>query len=135
MALSKEEEVEQLADSLGKSADAIHERILEGIQKKDLTRAQAHSLFQDETALRIKANALYLEAVILVVRDLELAQTELIKVINQATSEIKKIERITAFIDLVADLLVLAAAAYAGKPGPILAAVEEVRNDVEELRS
>jgi hypothetical protein len=135
MALSTEKEVEQLADSMGKAADAIHERILKGIGDDELTRAQAQSLFQDETTLRVKANALYLEALQLIVKDLDLAQAELIKVVNKATTEIKKIEQISNFIDLVADLLVLAAAAYAAKPGPILAAVEEVRNDVKELTS
>ena len=133
MALSKKREVEDLADALVRSADAIHDRILKGIDKKELNQPQAHSLFQDETSLRVKANALYLEAVKLTVRDLEVAQTDLIKVVDKAASRIKRIETIAAFIDLVADLLVLAAAAYAAKPGPIVAALDEVRKDVVEL--
>ncbi len=36
-------------------------------------------------------------------------------------------------IDLVADLLLLAAATYAAKPRPIIAALKEVRRDVEVL--
>jgi len=36
-------------------------------------------------------------------------------------------------MDFIADLLVLAAAAYAAKPAPILAALEEIRKDVEAL--
>lgn len=60
MALSKREEVEALADALGTSADAIHDRILKAIKNKEVNQVQAQSLFQDETSLRIKANALYL---------------------------------------------------------------------------
>jgi hypothetical protein len=133
MALSKKREVEALADALVRSADAIHERIIKGIQRQQLKQAQAHSLFQDETSLRVKANALYLEAVKLTVGDLEIAQANLIKVMDKATSQIKTIVTIAGFVDLVADLLVVAAAAYAAKPGPIIAALDEVRKDVGEL--
>lgn len=133
MALSKKAEVEALADALVRSADAIHDRIIKGIESRQLKQAQAYSLFQDETSLRVKANALYLEAVKLTVRDLDFAQADLIKVMDKATSQIKTIETITGFVDLVADLLVLAAAAYAAKPGPIIAALDEVRSDVAEL--
>lgn len=133
MALSKKGEVEALADSFGKSADVIHKRILNAIRKKEIGQTEAQSLFQDETALRIKANALYLEAVQLVVRDLEVTQRELMKVVDKATAHIKKIKKISAFVDLVADLLVLAAAAYAAKPGPIVSALNEVKTDVTAL--
>jgi hypothetical protein len=133
MALSKKREVEDLADALVRSADAIHERIINGIENNQVQPVQAYSLFQDETSLRVKANALYLEAVKLTVSDLEIAQANLIKVMDKATSRIKTIETIAGFVDLVADLLVLAAAAYAAKPGPIIAALDEVRRDVGEL--
>lgn len=133
MALSKKGEVEALADALVKSADAIHDRIIKEIERQEIKQVQAYSLFQDETSLRVKANALYLEAVKLTVRDLELAQTRLIKVMDKAASQIKTIETIAGFVDLVADLLVLAAAAYAAKPGPIIAALGEVGKDVGEI--
>jgi hypothetical protein len=133
MALSSATEVEALADAFGRSADVIHDRIIKAIKEENMKQAQAQSLFQDETALRIKANALYLEAIKLVVRDLELDQTELIKCIDKASSGMKTIDKISAFVDLVADLLVLAAAAYAAKPGPIIAAFREVRTDVTAL--
>lgn len=133
MALSKKREVEALADALVGSADAIHDRIIKEIERKKIKQFQAYSLFQDETSLRVTANALYLEAVKLTVSDLEVAQTDLIKVIDKATSQIKTIETIAAFVDLVADLLVLAAAAYAAKPGPIISALDEVRMDVGEF--
>ena len=48
-----------------------------------------------------------------------------------ADEKLKKIEEIEKFIDLIADMLVLAAAAYAAKPGPLLAAMEEVRKDLK----
>lgn len=135
MALSTEQEVEELADALVGSADAIHQRILEGIENKELNQAKAQSLFQDETSLRVKVNALYLEAAKLVVKDLDKAQNQLISVVKRATTQIRTIEKMDAFIDLVADLLVLAASAYAAKPGPIVAALDEVRKDVEQLKS
>lgn len=133
MALTRKEEVEALADALGASADAIHDRILEAMEKKEINRAQAQSLFQDETSLRTKTNALYLESVKLTVKDLEIPQAELVSVIKDVSAEIKRIETISAFIDLVADLLVLAAAAYAAKPGPIVAAFNEVRKDLVDI--
>jgi DNA-binding Lrp family transcriptional regulator len=133
MALSKKREVEELADSLGKSADAAHARILSGLDKGEIKRAQAQSLFQDEVALRVRANGLYLEAVKLTVQGLDLEQEGLLKLVDKATAQIKKIKKIEAFIDLVADLIVLAAAAYAAKPEPIIAAFKEVKQDVEGL--
>jgi hypothetical protein len=133
MALSNATEVEALADAFARSADVIHDRIIKAIKNENMKQAKAQSLFHDETALRSKANALYLEAVQLIVRDLELEQTELIKCIDTATSRMKTIDKISAFVDLVADLLVLAAAAYAAKPGPIVAAFAEVRTDVTAL--
>jgi hypothetical protein len=134
MALSNKQEVEELADALVVSADAVHERILQGIASKKLNQTKAQSLFQDETSLRITANALYLEAAKLVIKNLDKPQNQLIRVVKKATVEIKKIEKIAAFIDLVADLLVLAAAAYAAKPGPIVAALDEVQKDVDQLK-
>jgi hypothetical protein len=132
MALSKKREVEDLADALVGSADAIRDRIIKEIGRQRIKQFEAYSLFQDETSLRVTANALYLEAVKLTVSDLELAQTDLIKVMEKATSKIRTVATIAAFVDLVADLLVLAAAAYAAKPGPIISALNEVRMDIGE---
>lgn len=68
-----------------------------------------------------------------VVAGLVESQGSLTKLIATAKGKIKIIKEIAGFIDFIADLLVLAAAAYAAKPAPILAALQEVKADVAAL--
>ncbi len=133
MALANQKQIEDLADSLTVCADSIHERLMKAIKGKSVEQTEAQSLFQDETILRQKANSLYIDAAKCVVEGLEIAQTDLLNTIKTATDEIKKIKKIAAFIDLVADILALAAAAYASKPGPVVAALKEIKIDIEAL--
>jgi hypothetical protein len=53
--------------------------------------------------------------------------------IETVKETIRTIENIARFIDLIADLLVLVSAAYAAKPAVILAALKEVKKDVDAL--
>lgn len=131
MALKTRKEVEELADSLTKSADAIHKQLLKEIKKGSVDKAQAQLIFQDEAVLRQKANGLYIDAANCVIKNLSEAQDDVVALIAAANEKLKKIEDIEKFIDLVADLLVLGAAAYAAKPGPLLAALKEVRKDLK----
>ncbi len=134
MALENAKEIEELADFLTQCADCVHERLIKAVAAKEVNRVEAYAIFADEIGLRQRADSLYLEAAKCIVRGLEIAQKELIGVVGTANEAIRNIERTRAFIDLVADVLTLAAAACAAKPGPILAALEEVKKDIDSLR-
>jgi hypothetical protein len=133
MALANQEEVEALADTVTKCADSIHERLKKAIKNKEIDQYTAQSIFQDEAAMRQRADSLYIDAANCVVVDLTESQKSVMTLIDTAKETIKTIDNIARFIDLIADLLVLAAAAYAAKPAPILAALKEVKEDVDAL--
>lgn len=134
MALTTQQQVEEFADSLSKSADAVHDRLIDAIRNKEVDQVVAQSIFQDEAALRQRANSLYLEAAKSVVQGIGDSQEALVKLIHDAEEKIKIIKEIASFIDLTADLLVLASAAYAAKPAPIIAALKEVKEDVGDIK-
>ena len=133
MALSNQTEVEEIADKITECADSTHKRLMDAIKNKEIDRLTAQSIFQDEMVLRQHANSLYIDAAKCVVDGLSESQANLMNLIGTAKEKIKTIKRIEGFIDLVADLIVLAAAAYAAKPGPILSALKEVKEDIEAL--
>ncbi|MDB5980939.1 MAG: hypothetical protein JWQ69_1954 [Pseudomonas sp.] len=130
MALSTVTQIQQMATDLQNAADAIHVRLMAAIQNNEIEQPAAQSLFQDEALLRQRSDSLYIQAIDSVVEGLQDSQASVMKVITDANTTIQNIEHIKAFIDLVADLLVLAAAVYAAKPGPILSALNEIKNDV-----
>ncbi len=134
MALASPRQVESLAEGLTRCADSIHNRIMKAIAKKEMNQITAQTLFQDESALRQRANALHVDALNCVVKDLALPQKTLMGLVRTAEAQIKAIKEIADFIDLTADLLAFAAAAYAAKPGPILAAWTEINKDVKAMR-
>ncbi|MBU0967555.1 MAG: hypothetical protein KKA54_14380 [Proteobacteria bacterium] len=133
MALANQKQVEALADIITGCADSIHERLMKAIKNKEIDQFTAQSIFQDEATLRQRANSLYMDAANCVVEDLAQSQKSVMELIDSAKAQIKVIKEIASFIDLVADLLVLAAAAYAAKPMPIIAAIKEVKEDIEAL--
>ena len=133
MALATQQQVEELADKITECADSIHARLIQAIKRKEIDQSAAQSIFQDEAILRQRANSLYLDATNCVVEGLAESQEEMLGLIDTAKEKIKTISKIAGLIDLIADLLVLAAAAYAAKPGSILAALKEVKEDVVAL--
>jgi hypothetical protein len=133
MALANQEQVEALADNITKCADSIHDRLKKAIKNKEIDQYTAQSIFQDEATMRQRADSLYIDAANCVVEDLAESQKSVMTLIDTAKETIRTIENIARFIDLIADLLVLAAAAYAAKPAPILAALKEVKDDVDAL--
>lgn len=133
MALANKEQVEALADNLTKCADSIRARLTKAIKNKEIDHSAAQSLFQDESTLRQQANSLYINAAKLVVEDLAESQKNVMTLIDTVKEVIRTIENVSHFIDLVADLLVLVSAAYAAKPAEILAALKEVKKDVDAL--
>lgn len=134
MALESKQDVEQLADGLTNSANESHARLLKAIETQEVTPDEARAAFQQETLLRQQASSLYIDAAACIVQGLTLSQKDFMGIIEEANQRIAKIKKIAAFLDLLADILALAAAAYAAKPKPILAAVKEVKQDLEDLR-
>lgn len=133
MSLSNQKQVEALADNMIQSANSIHDRLMKAIRNKEIDQNIAQMIFQDESSLRQRANGLYIDAANCVVEGLSESQKSIINLIDTANEKIKTIKNIENFIDLIADLLVLATAAYAAKPSPILAALKEVKDDLEAL--
>jgi hypothetical protein len=133
MALANREQVEALADNITKCADSIHARLLKAIKNKEIDHSAAQALFQDESTLRQQANRLYIDAAKRIVEDLAEPQEDVMALIGTAKETIRTIENIARFIDLVADLLALATAAYTAKPSPILAALKDVKEHIDTL--
>lgn len=133
MALKTGKNLVELADKLTQSADAIHARLMKAIKGKQVDQAMAQRIFQDEVVLRQRANALYLNAAHCVVGELQPTQKSVLELVDVANDRITRIKSISLCIDLIADLLVLAAAACAAKAGPIVAALQEVEKDVDEI--
>src|SRR5690554_596763 len=134
MALATQAQIEAVAAELTQCADIVHERLMKGVKRKEIERHEAQLVFQDEIILRQKANGLYIDAANCVVANLAETQKSLLTTIDTAEQKLKKIKDITAFIDLTADLIVLAAAINAAKPSAILAALKEVKKDVENMK-
>ena len=133
MAFGNAKQIEELADKLTKCADSIHGRLMKAIKKKEIDRYRAQSISQDVAMLRQYANSLYIDAAHCVVDGLRESQKSIMGVIDTAEANIRSMKNIERFIDLVADMLVFAAAAYAAKPVPILAALGELRKDIEDM--
>ena len=135
MTLTNLEEVEALAIQLTACANSIHDRLMIGIKNKDVNQYEAQLILHDATRLRQHANCLYLDAANCVVDGLPESENDILDVIISATDNIKTIKTTANFINIIADLLALASAAYAAKPGPIIASIKEVRDDVVALNN
>lgn len=133
MALANATQIVDFADALTRSADSIHDRLLTAIRNNEVDHPTAQMIFQDESILRQRANGLYIDAASCVVAGLDEAQKSVIDLVDTANARMRKIKEMAQLIDLVADLLLLATATYAAKPRPIIAALKEVRQDVEAL--
>lgn len=133
MALETAEQIEELADALTASANAIHARLMKAIKANEISKEDARATLQDEATLRQRAGALYIDAALHVVSGLTLAQTELLETIGNGNEKLKKLKKIAAFLDFVADVLALSTAVYAAKPKVILAAFKEIKKDIDEF--
>jgi hypothetical protein len=103
------------------------------LRAQRVDQATAQLVFQDEVVLRQRANALYIDAAHCVVEALPQSQKSLLAVVESANERIRRTQTLAQLMQLFGDLLVLAAAACAAKPGPISAAVQAVQQDLEAL--
>jgi hypothetical protein len=139
-ALSTARQVEELADRLSACADSIHERVMRDIRRAqeqhrgevpESEQSVARALLDAEIELRQRANRLYADAAACVVAPLGQSQAHLVALTADAADKIRKITRIGDGITLVARLLGLAAAAATGQVLPILAAVDQLKAQLD----
>lgn len=142
-ALATAKQVEELADKLSACADSIHERVMRDIHRSqeqhhgevpESEQAVARALLDAEIELRQRANRLYAEAATCIVGSLGRSQKHLIALTADAAEKIKTITRIGDGITLVARLLGLAAAAATGQVLPILAALDQLKTQLDVVR-
>ena len=130
-----QQDIEALADSLSASADALHTRLMRDIRQKPPGIAQtvAQALFENEVALRQRANGLYLDAAVLAASGLGGVQQQLLDVTARAQEKIRKIERTKDLIQLTGELLNLAAAIATGKPDRMAKPFEAIKHHLEAM--
>jgi hypothetical protein len=152
-------DLEALADSLSACADILHTRLMRAIRRsphapeagatpapasgsasagsidQGLSQGAAQALFENEVALRQRANGLYLEAAELAGLGLGGQQQILLDLAVQAQDRIRRINRIKDMVSLLADLLSLGAAVAAGKPEHLGPPVEKLRRHLADLQA
>jgi len=121
--------VQATAKLLSDVAEAYNERLKK--EAPNLDGADVYARLQEEQRLRSISNQLYFEAAQRVLEESLDDQKALEVDLKKASERLKKIEDWAQALDLVADLLVLAGALLARKPGPIVAALKEVRDDIK----
>ncbi|NVM79227.1 hypothetical protein FHW83_005064 [Duganella sp. SG902] len=138
--LPKQAALEALADQLSACADAIHRRLMRAIRKPaadggipGISQGVAQALFENEVALRQRANGLYLDAAALAAAGLEAHQRQLLALTARAQEKIDRIDRIKDLVDLAAELLTLGAAVATGKPDKVLAPLEQLKHHLDAL--
>lgn len=117
---------ERIEEEMGQ---AIGQGIGQGI---DQDTAQA--LFDQEVLLRQSANRLYVQAAVLATAGLGSVRVQLMEVTAAARDQLRRVAKVQALVALTAELVTLARAIAAGKPGQWPAAVRDVRERVNELR-
>lgn len=121
--------VQVVAQLLSEIADAYNERLK--AEAPRLSQAEAYARLQEEQRLRSISNQLYFEAAQSVLDSGLDDQKKLESDLTKAKASLAKIQEWSKALDLVADVLVLAGALAARKPGPIVAALKEVRKDLK----
>lgn len=129
-ALSNKTELEQIADQLSLSADAMNEGVKAGIANNTCTQKKAYAIMRDEQTLRSRANAIYMDAAQCVVSGLEMEQTELVDTIRTASDVLRKMGELNKFLSITASMLVIASAISVAQPTAILAAVKALKGEI-----
>ncbi|MFA9217150.1 MAG: hypothetical protein ACEQSK_08600 [Sphingomonadaceae bacterium] len=138
-------DIEALADSLVACANALHTRLMRAIRastrapdgslEHGLTQAAAQSLFENEVALRQRANQLYLDAATLAAGGLAGQQQQLLELTAQAQDQLRTINRLKDLIDITGELLAVGAAVASGQPEHLAAPLEKIRHHLGALRA
>jgi len=151
-------DIEALADSLVACADELHTRLMRAIRAAPppatpappasppvpaapgnldlgLSQGAAQALFENEVALRQRANGLYLDAATLAATGLDGQQHQLLDLTAQAQEKIRKINRLRDLIDITGELLALGAAVASGQPEHLAAPLEKIRHHLAALKA
>ena len=130
--MTDQEQFEALADNFTATANVLHQQLMKAI-RNGLPRDQAQTLFDNEVALRTRADSLYLDAAALAADGFGAATAQLLELSARASQIVAKIDRIKDLLDLSAELLTLGAAIAAGKPEHVLSPLEAVKHHIEVL--
>ncbi|NRR28640.1 hypothetical protein HSX11_00265 [Oxalobacteraceae bacterium] len=126
--------IEALADTLSASANTLHRRLLRALrQPPGLAQAEAQTMFDQEVALRQRANSLYLSAARLAAAGLGGLGQQLREASERAKVQIEQIEKLKGMLAIVGELLTLGAALAAGKPEQMLAPMEKIKHQLDAL--
>lgn len=154
-------DIEALAEQLSACADALHARLMKAIRAatsvtsvtsantgpatappahgpsidQGLSQGAAQALFENEVALRQRANGLYLDAAVLAATSLAGAGQQLLVLTAQAAERIRTLDRLRDLIDLAAELLQLGAAVASGAPEHLAAPMEKLRQHLAGLNA
>jgi hypothetical protein len=129
-ALSQKSDLEQIADQLSQSADAMNEGVKAAIANGTCSQEKAYAILHDEQALRSRANAIYMDAARCVVSGLKIQQDDLVNAIQKANEALKKMEEFEKFLSISADMITIASAIYAAQPAVIFAALGALKSDM-----
>ncbi|MBA5636021.1 hypothetical protein H3H37_03025 [Duganella sp. LX20W] len=153
--LSGAGDIEALAERLSACADALHARLMKAIRAattaapapagpqpargasidQGLSQGAAQALFENEVALRQRANGLYLDAATLAASGLAGAEQQLLALTAQAAERIRTLDRLRDLIDLAAELLQLGAAVASGAPEHLAAPLEKIKQHLADLNN
>jgi hypothetical protein len=130
--MTPQDQIEAVADSLSASANVLHTQLMRAI-RAGAPREQTQQLFDNEVALRTRADSLYLDAAVLAAAGLDEAQRQLLALTERAQATIARIDRIKDLLDLSAELLDAAAAIASGKPEHVIKPLENLKHHLEAL--
>ena len=133
--LNSAEDVIQAADAITNAADVALQWVIKHFEARQIDQAEAHELFASINQVRHLANTLYATAGDSVVQGLGETQQDVLNIINEAKNTIGTIKKAKMVIDIIADMVALAATINAGKPGPILASLMEVKKSAADIAS
>lgn len=99
-----------------------------------ISHGAAQALFENEVALRQRANSLYVDAAVLAAAGLGAPQRVLLDLVAVARRRIRHANMLKDIIGITADMLGLAAAIAAGKPEHLPGVVESIKERYAQLR-
>ena len=98
-----------------------------------ISQGAAQALFENEVALRQRANGLYLDAAALAAGGLGGMQRQLLDLNAQARETIRKVDRLKDLIGITSELLALGAAVASGKPERIVTPYTQLKSLLDDL--
>lgn len=107
---------------------------INGNLEQGISHGAAQALFENEVALRQRANSLYVDAAVLAVAGLGAPQRVLLDLVAVARRRIRHASLLKDVIGITADMLGLAAAIAAGRPEHLPTVVESIKERYAQLK-